>query len=119
GLAHRQHRKQLGTGVLYHCRGGGFAVHRAHAAGDRGPSFTWDRDGAGSGPLTHREFTAYGPSHWAVLAVFAMGAVLLVWAGRRQTDAQARVFGRILGALTAVIYAAVLIYSLIPPSIMW
>jgi hypothetical integral membrane protein (TIGR02206 family) len=67
----------------------------------------------------NREFTAYGPSHWAVLAVFATGAVLLVWIGRRQTDAQARMLGRILGALTGLIYAAVLIYSLIPPSIAW
>ena len=49
----------------------------------------------------------YGPSHWAVLAVFVFGAVLLVWAGRRQTEAQARRLGRFLGALTALIYAAV------------
>ena len=37
-----------------------------------------------------REFTAYGPSHLVVLAVFVIGAVLLVWIGRRQTEAQAR-----------------------------
>ena len=36
--------------------------------------------------------------------------------GRRQTRAQARTLGRILGALTAVIYAAVVVYSFIPPS---
>jgi hypothetical integral membrane protein (TIGR02206 family) len=66
---------------------------------------------------TAREFSAYGPSHWAVLAVFAMGAALLVWIGRRQTESQARRFGRILGALTAAIYGAVLIYSLFPPAI--
>ena len=40
---------------------------------------------------TQREFTAYGPSHSVVLAIFAVGAVLLVWIGRRQTEAQARV----------------------------
>jgi hypothetical integral membrane protein (TIGR02206 family) len=51
--------------------------------------------------------------------VFAIGAVLFVWVGRRQTEPQARRLGRILGALTALIYAAVLIYSLIPPSIHW
>jgi hypothetical integral membrane protein (TIGR02206 family) len=51
-----------------------------------------------------------------VLAVFVVGAVALVWVGRRQTEAQARVFGKALGAVTAVIYAAVLIYSFIPPS---
>ena len=84
------------------------------ASAARGP-----RRRRGRGPLTHREFTAYGPSHWAVLAVFAIGAVLLVWVGRRQTEAQARTLGRILGALTALIYAAVLIYSFIPPSIKW
>jgi hypothetical integral membrane protein (TIGR02206 family) len=64
-----------------------------------------------------REFTAYGPSHWAVIAVFAIGAVLLVWGGRRQTDGQARLLGRILGALTALIYAAILVYVLIPPTL--
>jgi hypothetical integral membrane protein (TIGR02206 family) len=64
-----------------------------------------------------REFTAYGPSHWAVIAVFAIGAVLLVWVGRRQTDGQARRLGRILGALTAVVYAAILVYVLTPPTL--
>jgi hypothetical integral membrane protein (TIGR02206 family) len=64
-----------------------------------------------------REFSLYGPSHWAVIAVFAMGAALLVWIGRRQTESQARRLGRILGALTAAIYGSVLIYSLIPPSV--
>jgi hypothetical integral membrane protein (TIGR02206 family) len=48
--------------------------------------------------------------------VFGVGAVLLVRAGRRQTEAQSRRLGRILGAVTALIYAAVLIYSFIPPS---
>ena len=64
-----------------------------------------------------REFSAYGPSYWATIAVFVIGAVLLVWIGRRQTESQARRLGRILGALTAAIYAAMLIYTLIPPSI--
>jgi hypothetical integral membrane protein (TIGR02206 family) len=48
--------------------------------------------------------------------VFVIGAVLLVWLGRRQSEAQARMFGKVLGALTAAIYLAVLIYSFIPPS---
>jgi hypothetical integral membrane protein (TIGR02206 family) len=48
--------------------------------------------------------------------VFAIVAVLLVRVGRRQTDAQSRTLGRVLGAVTALIYAAVLIYSFIPPS---
>jgi hypothetical integral membrane protein (TIGR02206 family) len=67
--------------------------------------------------LLAREFTAYGPSHWAVIAVFVIGAVLLVWAGRRQTEQQARRLGRILGAVTALIYAAILIYMLTPPTV--
>ena len=64
-----------------------------------------------------RQFSVYGPTHWAAIAVFVIGAVLLVWIGRSQTDAQARRLGRILGALTAAIYAAMLIYTLIPPSV--
>ena len=51
--------------------------------------------------------------------VFVVGAVLLVWVGRRQTDAQARRLGRILGAVTAVIYVGMFVYTLIPPSIHW
>jgi hypothetical protein len=43
-----------------------------------------------------REFTAYGPSHWAVIAVFAIGSALLVWIGRSQTESQARRLGRTL-----------------------
>jgi hypothetical integral membrane protein (TIGR02206 family) len=64
-----------------------------------------------------REFSPYGVSYWAAIAVFAIGAALLVWIGRRQTESEARRLGRILGALTAAIYGSVLIYSLIPPSI--
>ena len=66
-----------------------------------------------------REFSAYGPSYWAVIAVFAIGAGLLVWIGRRQTESQARRLARILAMLTAAIYAAMLIYTLVPPSIEW
>lgn len=51
--------------------------------------------------------------------MFVVGAVLLVFIGRRQTQAQARVFGRALGALTAVVYAGVLVYNLVPPSVHW
>lgn len=67
----------------------------------------------------HRDFAAYGPSHWAVFAVFVIGALVLVGIGRRQTESQARALGRTLGALTAVLYAGVLTYSLIPPSLTW
>ncbi|HZN81512.1 MAG TPA: TIGR02206 family membrane protein [Mycobacterium sp.] len=64
-----------------------------------------------------REFSAYGPSHWAVIAVFVIGAGLLVWVGRRQSERQARRLGRILGAVTALIYAAILVYVLTPPTL--
>ena len=64
-----------------------------------------------------REFSAYGPSHWAVIAVFVIGAGLLVWVGRRQSNRQARRLGRILGAVTALIYAAILVYVLTPPTL--
>ena len=67
--------------------------------------------------FAQRQFTMYGPSHWAVIAVFAIGSVLLVWIGRRQTESQARILGRILGALTATIFGVVLVYSLFPPTI--
>jgi hypothetical integral membrane protein (TIGR02206 family) len=66
---------------------------------------------------TQRQFSAYGPSYWAVIAVFVIGAALLVWIGRRQSESQARRHGRILSVLTAAIYGSTLIYSLIPPTI--
>ena len=64
-----------------------------------------------------REFTAYGPSHLVVLAVFAIGAVLLVWIGRRQTEAQARLLGRVLAALIVAAFVVALVYKLIHPHI--
>ncbi|MEO3760622.1 TIGR02206 family membrane protein [Mycobacterium sp. B14F4] len=63
------------------------------------------------------DFQPYGPSYWGALAVFVIGVALLVWTGRRQSDEQSRRFGRILGAVTAAIYAAILVYNLIPPDI--
>ncbi|WP_156426652.1 TIGR02206 family membrane protein [Mycobacterium sp. IS-3022] len=67
--------------------------------------------------LLARQFEPYGPSYWGALAVFVIGAVLLVWSGRRQTEPQARGLGRILGGLTAAIYAAILVYNLTPPTL--
>jgi hypothetical integral membrane protein (TIGR02206 family) len=64
-----------------------------------------------------RQFTAYGPSHWAVLAVFVIGSAALIWIGRRQTESQARLLGRALGALTAAVFGAALVYKLIHPTI--
>lgn len=63
------------------------------------------------------EFTAYGPSYWAVIAVFAIGSALLVWVGRSQTEAQARCLSRILAVATAAIYGVTLVYSLVPLTI--
>ncbi|MGV0603907.1 YwaF family protein [Mycolicibacterium sp. XJ1904] len=51
------------------------------------------------------------------MAVFMVGAVVLAWAGRRQTDAQAQRWGRTLGGLTALIYGAILVYNLVPPTL--
>jgi hypothetical integral membrane protein (TIGR02206 family) len=64
-----------------------------------------------------RHFTAYGPSHWAVLTLFVVGAGLLVWLGRTQDERQARILGRSLGGVTATIYVAMLVYTLIPPTL--
>ena len=63
------------------------------------------------------EFTAYGPSHWTVLAILAIGAALLVWLGRRLSDAQARLLGRVVGTLILVILCAALSYDLRHPTI--
>ena len=64
-----------------------------------------------------RQFSAYGPSHWTVLVVFAIGSAALVWIGRRQTESQARLLGRALGALTVAIFGVALLYKLVQPAI--
>jgi hypothetical integral membrane protein (TIGR02206 family) len=64
-----------------------------------------------------REFSAYGPSHLAVLVVFVVGAAALVWIGRRQTEPQARLFGRGLAALILVAFIVALVYKLIRPAL--
>ncbi|RDH79693.1 TIGR02206 family membrane protein [Mycolicibacterium moriokaense] len=64
-----------------------------------------------------RQFTAYGPSHLVVLAVFVVGAVCLVWVGRRQSDAAARLLGRVLALLIVAAFAVALVYKLIRPDI--
>jgi hypothetical integral membrane protein (TIGR02206 family) len=64
-----------------------------------------------------RQFSMFGPSHWAVLGLFAIGSVLLVWIGRRQTESQARLLARVLGVLTAALFGAKLVYSLTAYSI--
>jgi hypothetical integral membrane protein (TIGR02206 family) len=64
-----------------------------------------------------REFAAYGPSHLVVLAVFAMGAVLLVAVGRRQTESQARILSRVLAVLLIVAFGVALVYKLVEPTV--
>jgi hypothetical integral membrane protein (TIGR02206 family) len=64
-----------------------------------------------------REFTAYGPSHWAALGLFVIGSAALVWIGRRQTESQARLLGRVLGALMLAVFVVALVYKLIHPTI--
>ncbi len=67
-------------------------------------------------PVT-RKFSAYGPSHWTVLVVFAIGSAALVWIGHRQNESQARLFGRVVGALIMAIFGAALVYKLVQPTI--
>ncbi|WP_156434547.1 TIGR02206 family membrane protein [Mycobacterium sp. IS-1590] len=67
--------------------------------------------------LLARQFEPYGPSYWGAITVFAVGVVVLVWTGRRQTDGQAQRWGRALGGLTALIYGAIVIYNLLPPTL--
>jgi hypothetical integral membrane protein (TIGR02206 family) len=64
-----------------------------------------------------RQFSAYGPSHLTVLVVFAIGSAALVWIGRRQTESQARLLGRSLGALTMAIFSVALVYKFAQPTI--
>ena len=56
---------------------------------------------------------AYGPSHCVVLAGFAIGAALLVWIGRRQTESQARLLGRVLAVLIVAAFGVALVYKLV------
>ncbi|WP_307807321.1 YwaF family protein [Rhodococcus qingshengii] len=63
------------------------------------------------------EFSAYGLSHWAVIALFVVGSVFLIWAGRRQTEVQARHLSRVLGGILAVIYGSAVLYSLSSPTL--
>lgn len=63
-----------------------------------------------------REFTAYGPSHLVVLGVFVVGAAALIWFGRRQTESQARLFGRVLAAVILTAFVVALVYKLIRPN---
>jgi hypothetical integral membrane protein (TIGR02206 family) len=64
-----------------------------------------------------REFTAYGPSHLVVLAIFAVGAVLLIWIGRRQSESQARLFSRCFALLIVATFVVAFVYKLVRPDL--
>ncbi|OBB00549.1 hypothetical protein A5662_14485 [Mycobacteriaceae bacterium 1482268.1] len=64
-----------------------------------------------------QEFTAYGPSHLVVLAIFVTGAALLVVIGRRQTPSQARILSRVLAMAIVAAFVVALVYKLIRPDI--
>lgn len=67
---------------------------------------------------TEREFSAYGVSHWLVLMVFAVGAAMVVHAGRtHHSEAQARRFSRAFAVMILLLSLASQFYSLVPPSI--
>ncbi|ONM49754.1 YwaF family protein [Nocardia donostiensis] len=65
-----------------------------------------------------KDFSAYGLSHWVVLAVFAAGALVVVLVGRRQSNPCAAIcFSRAFGAVTLVLYAVIYLSTLFPPMI--
>jgi hypothetical integral membrane protein (TIGR02206 family) len=64
-----------------------------------------------------REFSAYGPSHLVVLGIFVIGAAALVWVGRRQSEAQARFFARLMATLIVVTFFVALVYKLVQPDL--
>jgi hypothetical integral membrane protein (TIGR02206 family) len=65
-----------------------------------------------------RQFEPYGLSHWLVIATFAVGAGLLVRAGRRHPGpAAARRFGRGFAVVIGALYVAIRVASMVPPGL--
>ncbi|EID56509.1 conserved hypothetical integral membrane protein TIGR02206 [Saccharomonospora xinjiangensis XJ-54] len=59
------------------------------------------------------QFTAYGLSHWAVLAVFAVGAALLVLTGRAHRHSPSeRLISRTFGVVLLAIHLSALGYTM-------
>ncbi|MBF6228649.1 TIGR02206 family membrane protein [Nocardia abscessus] len=69
-------------------------------------------------PSALREFSAYGPSHWVVLAVFTAGAALVVRIGRKHRSPEGeRRFGRVAGGATLLLYLAIYFSAMVPPTL--
>lgn len=65
-----------------------------------------------------RQFTPYGLSHWLVLLTFAVGAALLVRAGRSHSSVTAaRRFSRGFAVLIGALYATTQLASMVPPNL--
>ncbi|HEU5473934.1 MAG TPA: TIGR02206 family membrane protein [Actinophytocola sp.] len=62
--------------------------------------------------LAQREFSLYGASHWAVLAVFVAGAIAVSYLGRWQDAGSARRFSRVLAVPVLGIQIAIQVYSM-------
>jgi hypothetical integral membrane protein (TIGR02206 family) len=63
-----------------------------------------------------RQFTPYGPSHWLVLLTFAVGAALLVRAGRgHSSPTAARRFSLGFAVVIGALYATTQVASMVPP----
>jgi hypothetical integral membrane protein (TIGR02206 family) len=60
-----------------------------------------------------QEFAPFGPSHVGALVIFVVGIVVLIWLGRRQSDEQARRFGRIVAVLLLAVWLGALVYKLV------
>jgi hypothetical integral membrane protein (TIGR02206 family) len=63
------------------------------------------------------EFVAFGASHLVALAVFAIGTVVLISLGRRQSDAQSTLFGRIMAVALLAVFVVALFYKVTQPDI--
>ncbi|HEY4007129.1 MAG TPA: TIGR02206 family membrane protein [Pseudonocardia sp.] len=64
--------------------------------------------------LTERQFHAYGPSHWVVLAVSVFGAAGLVALGRRAETRSSRWCGHLLGVLITVLNVGIELWRFRP-----
>ncbi len=65
--------------------------------------------------MTDARFEAYGPSHWVVLGIFAVGLGVVVWWGRRHRGDRAEDrTGKAAGAVLAAVGLAMQAFQLTP-----